>query len=134
MFAGPWNAQNMIVFRPFSSRRALVSLPLPVKSKYATLRSDKIRNVSYPYGDKLTCPSRNMGAVPTKNRCCLWIKALCSGDHLDSTRFYSLYERGFLGSFKLLLSTVLGTLPIYSKDLISQWLLLFSGRKISICR
>ncbi len=37
MFGLPSKAQNMIVMRPFSRRWAIVSMPLPVRSRYATV-------------------------------------------------------------------------------------------------
>jgi hypothetical protein len=52
-----------------------------------------------------------MGADPTKNRCRLWIKAVLE-EHGRKLR------KGVSRSFKFLFSTVLGILPIYSKDMI----------------
>ena len=53
----PSKAQNITVSRPFSRRWATVSTPLPVRSRYATVVGPRMRNVSSPLGDRLTCPS-----------------------------------------------------------------------------
>ena len=58
IFGGPSNAQNMTTMRPFSRACAIVSAPLPTKSRYATSVGPRIRNQRRsPFGDTLTCPS-----------------------------------------------------------------------------
>ena len=55
MRAGPSNAQNINVMRAFSRTCATVSIPLPVRSRYATRCSPSTTNVpSRPLGDTLT--------------------------------------------------------------------------------
>src|SRR5918994_1156336 len=70
MRGGPSKAQNIIVSRPLSRRCADVSLPLPVRSRYATCFGPSTRSESMPFGDTLTAPSAASGAVATKNICC----------------------------------------------------------------
>ena len=70
MFGGPSNAQNMITTRPFSRRCAIVSTPLPTKSRYATRVGPRTRKVSSPpFGEQFTWPSAPAGALDTKNTC-----------------------------------------------------------------
>ncbi len=53
--------------RPFSRMCAIVSAPLPIRSRYATVWSSSTRSVPIgPLGDKFTCPSPLSGAVATK--------------------------------------------------------------------
>ena len=66
------NEQNMSVIRPFCRRCAMVSAPLPVRSRYATVSGSSTAKVSrYPFGDTFTWPptpaSSRQGAVATKN-------------------------------------------------------------------
>jgi hypothetical protein len=60
------DAQNMTVIRPFSRRCAIVSTPLPTKSRYATVRASRMRSESAPFGDRFTRPLAPAGAVATK--------------------------------------------------------------------
>ena len=54
--------------RPFSRTWAIVSAPLPIMSRYATVSGSSTRSVSIgPFGETLMCPSAASGALPTKN-------------------------------------------------------------------
>src|SRR4051794_36208476 len=54
--------------RPFSRTCAIVSAPLPITSRYATVRSSSTRRVPPgPFGETFTWPSPASGADPTKN-------------------------------------------------------------------
>src|SRR5215211_3802277 len=65
---GPSNEQSITTMRPFSRRCAMVSAPLPITSRYATVCGSRMRRLSIgPFGDTLTWPSAPLGAVPTKN-------------------------------------------------------------------
>ena len=75
----PSNAQNMNVTRPFCTTCAAVSMPLPVRSRYATRVGESTRNVSIPLGERLTWPLLSDGAVATKKTCCASTNARCSG-------------------------------------------------------
>ena len=88
----------MRTMRPFSFTCATVSIPLPVRSRYATLVGLRIRNVSSPLGDTLTCPSAAKGADATKNRCCACknCASLSSMDEQTRPTLY-LFINGFLG-------------------------------------
>src|SRR3954469_25633775 len=71
IFGGPSKAQNMTTMRPFSRTWAIVSAPLPITSRYATVRSSSTRRVPPgPFGEMLTRPSSASGALPTKNIGC----------------------------------------------------------------
>lgn len=49
----------------------MVSAPLAVRSRYATVWSSRTANdPATPFGDTLTCPSGLLGAVATKNTGC----------------------------------------------------------------
>ena len=62
--------------RPFSRTWAIVSAPLPIMSRYATVWGSRIRNVSIgPFGETLMWPSADSGAVATKNIDCLAIQS-----------------------------------------------------------
>ena len=59
MRGAPAKAQNITTIRPFSRRWAIVSTPLPVWSRYATVRSSMTTNSSrFPFGEQFTSPSR----------------------------------------------------------------------------
>src|ERR1700685_210278 len=65
---GPAKAHSMITIRPFSRRCAMVSTPLPVWSRKATVRSSRTANSSrLPLGEQFTEPCGSSGAVDTKN-------------------------------------------------------------------
>src|SRR5436305_226352 len=66
----PENAHAINVTRPLSRRCAIVSTPLPVRSRYATRLGPNTRSVSYPFGERFTWPSAPAGAVATKNTGC----------------------------------------------------------------
>jgi len=71
MRGAPAKAQNMTTIRPFSRRWAMVSTPLPVWSRYATVRSSTTTNSSrLPLGEQFTRPSPERGAVATKKTGC----------------------------------------------------------------
>ncbi len=71
MFGGPENAHHISVMRPFSRRWAMVSALLPAKSRYATVRSSRTaREPVRPFGERLTVPSPESGAVAVKKMCC----------------------------------------------------------------
>ena len=54
--------------RPFSRRCAIVSAPLPTRSRYATVWSSSTRSMPIgPFGERFTWPSALSGAVATKN-------------------------------------------------------------------
>lgn len=60
----------MTVIREFSRTCATVSIPLPVRSRYATVRSSITAKVSdMPFGERFTRPSAPSGAVATKKMC-----------------------------------------------------------------
>jgi len=62
--------------RPFSRRWAIVSIPLPIRSTWAKPSGPVTRNSPRPpLGDRLTCPSAPLGAVPTKNIGCASMNA-----------------------------------------------------------
>src|SRR3954454_4079046 len=65
---GPSNEHSITTIRPFSRRWAIVSAPLPITSRYATVCGSRIRRLPIgPFGETLTWPSSPLGAVPTKN-------------------------------------------------------------------
>ena len=69
MRGGPSNAQNMSTMRPFpgSLRCAIVSAPLPVRSRKATVVASRIANSPLLlFGEQLTWPSALRGADETK--------------------------------------------------------------------
>ena len=67
----------MTTMRPFSRRCAIVSAPLPITSRYATVcRSSTRSDPIGPLGDRLTWPSAPSGAVATKNSGWALIQAL----------------------------------------------------------
>ena len=49
----PLDAENVRTMRPFSRRWAMVSTPLPVRSRYATVWGSSTANVSRPFGEQL---------------------------------------------------------------------------------
>ena len=51
---GSSSAQNITVMRPSTRRWAAVSLPLPVRSRYATVRSSRTRSAPVGRGEMLT--------------------------------------------------------------------------------
>src|SRR5437879_1757937 len=60
---GPSNAQNITTIRPFSRACAIVSAPLPTKSRYPTSLGPRTRNQRRsPFGDTFTWPSSASGA------------------------------------------------------------------------
>ena len=70
ILGGPSKEHHMKVMRPFSCKCAMVSAPLPVRSKYATVCESSTRKVSYPFGEILTDPDSDKGEVPTKKIFC----------------------------------------------------------------
>ena len=91
MRGGPSNAHSMIVMRPFSRRCAMVSTPLPVRSRYATRCGPRIARPARPFGERFTWPSAPLGAVATKNIGCSEIQCarsvLISSSVAAMTRF-----------------------------------------------
>jgi len=79
IFGGPSKAQNIKIIRLFSRRWARVSMPRPVKSRYATSMGLRMRNESSPFGEQLTNPSAASGAVATKKIRCYPIHVARSG-------------------------------------------------------
>src|SRR5688500_11410698 len=84
MRGGPLNAQNITAIRPFSDTCADVSLPLPVRSRYATLFGESTRKASRPLGETFTWPCAVSGAEATKNSGCASMNA-CSCGVMHST-------------------------------------------------
>jgi hypothetical protein len=70
------NEVNINVMRPFSKVWADVSLPLLIKSIYATLFLPKTLKQLSPFGERLILPFLFKGAVATKKICCFSINSL----------------------------------------------------------
>jgi len=68
MRGGPAKAQNMTTMRPFSLRVRIVSTPLPVWSRKATVRVRDEELCRFCLGEQLGSPSPESGAVATKTR------------------------------------------------------------------
>ena len=85
MLGRPSKAQNITTMRPFSRRCAIVSMPLPVRSRYATRCPSRTTNdPAMPLGEQFTSPSPARGAVATKNIGCAVIHA-ASLSSIDSS-------------------------------------------------
>lgn len=69
ILGGPSKALNWIVILPFplSQRWLIVSFPLPVRSMYQNVFSSGTPKYGPPFGETLTCPSPDKGAVATQN-------------------------------------------------------------------
>ena len=71
MSGRPANAQNISVMRPFSRRWAMVSMPLPVRSRYATVcvveHAERVEALGRAVDVTVVGSS---GAVATKNTGC----------------------------------------------------------------
>lgn len=63
----PPNAQNITSIRLLSLREATVIIPMPVKSKYATVRGSMMWNELPPFGEQLVWPFSGNGAFATKH-------------------------------------------------------------------